>query len=104
MLFHIADAPCHGREFHNSIMGDRFPNGDPSARTLLQLLGPLAENGVHYHFGKINELTDRMVQKFAEAYDGEFVVCDFKNPNRMVDNIVSTASIAVTRGNYYYYM
>jgi hypothetical protein len=38
-----------------------------------------------------------MVDKFAAAYDGEFVVCDFKNPSRIVDNIVSKASVAVYR-------
>jgi hypothetical protein len=53
----------------------------------------LANNGVQFHFGKITNWTNRMVEKF--SYDGEFVVCDFKNPSSIVDNIVSKASVAV---------
>jgi hypothetical protein len=100
MLFHIADAPCHGTEFHNIGINlrDTYPDGDPSRRSLNTLFSVLSRNKIQYHFGKITEQTNRMVEKFKKAYNGEFVVCDFKNADRMVESIVSTASISVTRG------
>jgi hypothetical protein len=29
ILYHIADAPCHGREFHDSRLTDDYPDGKP---------------------------------------------------------------------------
>jgi hypothetical protein len=97
MLFHIADAPCHGIQFH-SFTVDHFPGGDPKGRSLESLLGQLADNEIQYHFGKINERTDKMVEAFARVYAGDLVICEMKNADQLLDNVVSTASIAVTQG------
>jgi hypothetical protein len=96
MLFHIADAPCHGTKFHS--LADDFPGGDPKGRSLESLLDQLANNDIQYHFGKINNSTNKMVETFAQIYSCDLVVCEMKNADQILENVVSTASIAVTRG------
>jgi hypothetical protein len=40
LLFHIADAPCHGCRFHNGVT-DKFPQGDKFGRRIEDLLSSL---------------------------------------------------------------
>ena len=96
MLFHIADWPCHGREFHGWVTGDDYPNGDPKGRSIQTMLDQLAEKRIQYYFGKITEYTDKMIAKFSEVFDGEILVCDLVNPDKLFEKVVSTSSIAVT--------
>ena len=102
MLFHIADCPCHGREFHSYPVGlDFYPNGDPRgsrAHTLKSLFDRINGEEIQYFFGKITNETDIMLEKFSTVYNGEIVVCDLKNADRIFESVVSTTSMAVTRG------
>ena len=97
-LFHIADSPCHGREFHDFVerKDDAYPDGDPRGRSIHTLLSQLADKRIQYHFGKITDLTNKMIEKFSEAYAGEIVVCDIAYPDNIFAHVVSTSSIAVT--------
>ena len=53
VLIHIADAPCHGLEYHDSSVGDSRPVGDPSNSPNL------------YYFGYImKEATDKIISVF----------------------------------------
>lgn len=101
MLFHIADCPCHGREFHSYPVGlDFYPNGDPRgsrAHTLKSLFDRINGEEIQYFFGKITNETDIMLEKFSTVYNGEIVVCDLKNADRIFESVVSTTSMAVTR-------
>ena len=38
VLFHIADAPCHGARFHAANVGDDHPSGDPKGLKISELL------------------------------------------------------------------
>ena len=99
MIFHIADNPCHGREYHSGIR-DNFPHGDPygSRRSANSLFGQINQKGIQYFFGKITNATDIMLEKFLEVYNGKIVICDLKDVSRIMDSVVSTTSLAVTRG------
>ena len=99
MLFHIADAPCHGREFQSLGMDDRFPNGDPAGLTIEQLFGQIMEKGLQYYFGRITDRTDTMIRKFADVYDREILVCDVKDTQQIFHTVLSSASTAVGRGS-----
>ena len=99
MLFHIADAPCHGREFQSHKMGDRFPDGDPAGLTIEQLFGQIMEKGLQYYFGRITDRTDTMIRKFADVYDREILVCDVKDTQQIFHTVLSSASTAVGRGS-----
>lgn len=65
VTFIIADAPCHGREFHTC--GDSYPDGTPGISIIdeldrLQKLGP--QDTMTITFGRITEQTDVMIQCF----------------------------------------
>jgi hypothetical protein len=80
-LFHIADAPPHGREYHNAATSDRYPRGDPSRLSPKNLIGSFSGLGVDYTFIRINGSTDKMVEVFFDHYvhGGEFKVVDLQN-------------------------
>ena len=63
IVFHVADAPCHGSKFHDGV-GDSYPNGDPRGRRAEDLLNKLEQLQVKYWFAKLNNTTDKMVAMF----------------------------------------
>jgi len=60
LLFHIADAPCHGRRFHNGV-SDEFPRGDMHGRRIEDLLSSLRTDCkiTKYFFCHLNKSTER---------------------------------------------
>ncbi|RYH28604.1 hypothetical protein EON65_11605, partial [archaeon] len=63
VVFHIADAPCHGYQY-NGGCNDDFPAGCPIGLKPLPILQQLQADNVKYIFIKLNKSTDRMVDKF----------------------------------------
>ena len=39
-----------------------------------------------------------MLKKFSTFYNGEIAICDVKDANHILDNVISVTSMAVTRG------
>ena len=69
---HIADAPCHGKQFHKSEVTDDHPEGDPSGLQLSTLMRILAAQGIAYYFGYIKRsTTDDMIKAFNLALKKE---------------------------------
>jgi len=69
ILVHIADAPCHGKGYHqcDDNMGDiAYSSGKPE-----DLVKRIRDNNIDYYFIKINNSTDKMIEIFREAYDSE---------------------------------
>ena len=62
VIFHIADAPCHGKKYHDA--RDRYPAGDPSNRDETQIFNQICERNIDYYFGKIDRITDKMIGFF----------------------------------------
>jgi len=79
-LIHIADAPPHGMMFHDPWISDRFPHGDPGAKSALSLMKDLSERNIDYTFIKINNSTDMMLREFHRVYagPGKFYVIDLR--------------------------
>ncbi|CAG8481464.1 10361_t:CDS:1 [Scutellospora calospora] len=75
ILIHIGDAPPHGRRFTN--FDDIYPNGDPNGLTAEFVFDKMRSNNILYHFGKITEYTDVMIEVFRSII-GEFLVFDLK--------------------------
>ena len=99
MLFHIADAPCHGTKFHSfGSNEDSYPDGDPLGRSISSLFGQIRRKGIQYIFGKITTGTDVMLKRFSNLYGGEIVVFDTKDVGSIIESVVSAASIAVSQG------
>jgi hypothetical protein len=68
-LVHLADAPPHGRTFHEPWVSDLYPSGDPHGRDLEHMLASL---DVHYTFFRITENTDVFI-KILDEYMGNLL-------------------------------
>ncbi|CAF1127995.1 unnamed protein product [Brachionus calyciflorus] len=64
ILFHIGDAPCHGKRFHLDC-GDDYPAGDPRGLNITDLMKGLAEKNINYYFAEINNTTVKMIDEFS---------------------------------------
>ena len=62
LIVHVADAPCHGKEFHSC--DDSYPKGAPGDKPWNQLFKDLVEKRIDYTFLKISNITDIMFNKF----------------------------------------
>lgn len=72
LLIHIADAPCHGMQFHDVKVGDLYPTGDKLGRTIegqLQILYEICCIST-YFFCHLNSSTRKMIQVFQAAAAG----------------------------------
>ena len=69
MLIHIADAPCHGTEYHTGGgRWDSFPDGDPTGISHESMMAEVVRLDVQYWFGYIHKsLTDKMIEVFNES-------------------------------------
>lgn len=63
-LFHVADAPCHGKKFHDC--DDDHPDGHMSDKPWKQIFSDLVEKGIDYSFLKITSSTDKMFELFKQ--------------------------------------
>lgn len=108
LIIHIADAPCHGKKFHN-LEFDRFPNEIPTL-FMKDAVSLLIDNNIDYHFfevpycdPKTNTQTDikrtsKMVSAIKEWYNGKspiFLSYDF-NPDKFQDNILDCVSNTIS--------
>ena len=65
VLIHLADAPCHGTQYHEEGISDRYPHGDPEERSLNDLMSKLYRREIHYHFAFIKRrVTEKMIAEF----------------------------------------
>jgi len=73
MIVHFADAPCHGREYHDDDVRDHYLDGDKKGRTTTQLLKTLAETcRVNtFQFMHLNESTFKMLRVVQKKYPRE---------------------------------
>jgi hypothetical protein len=90
-LFHIADAPCHGKLFHD-LPNDNYPEGDPKLK-IKDLLYQVCKSEINYYFGGINETTKKMIEVFNSELD--LIKTEFEESNDVnlknieVKNIIS---------------
>ncbi|PAV60349.1 hypothetical protein WR25_07826 [Diploscapter pachys] len=96
IIFHIADRPCHGREFHSySRKSDNYPDGDPFGRTHTDLFRRIRLKGIQYYFGRISNQTDIMVEKFSEAYGDTIQQFDVAQYQKMRDSVITAVSTSI---------
>ena len=76
VIFHIADAPCHGAQFHDGLT-DHHPDGFqgwegegliPEQMTAESLLADLVGEQISYCFLRITPHTERMISAFRDIY------------------------------------
>ncbi len=67
VLIHIADAPCHGSQYHLSV-NDSYPAGDPAGISHDSMMAEVVKLDLQYWFGYINKhLTDQMIKVFNDS-------------------------------------
>jgi hypothetical protein len=69
VLFHIGDAPCHGRRFHDGA-NDNYADGDPRGLDIDTLLKGIASKNIDYYFAEINDSTVKMIDQFGVILEG----------------------------------
>ena len=66
-MVHIADAPCHGSQYHNNV-NDKYQAGDPAGISHVQMMRKVVEHDIQYWFGFINaDMTNKMISVFNES-------------------------------------
>ncbi|KAF0450817.1 kinase-like protein [Gigaspora margarita] len=97
VLIHIGDAPPHGRRYY-TFGYDYYPEGDPTGLTAESVLEEMQSKNILYHFGKINNTTNLMLEVFRKII-GEFPVFDLKttgkNPEILVNKFCKATCSAI---------
>ena len=68
VVFHFADAPCHGQQYHMSELGDRYPAGDPEGRTHEQLFAKIQERNIQVCLSDLREKQQVKQRTFAVLF------------------------------------
>jgi hypothetical protein len=69
VIIHIADAPAHGKIYHDITYSDRYQQGDPSGLDVCELMQEIAKQGIDYYFVRLSPDTDIMTAKMKAAYE-----------------------------------
>ena len=94
VLFHVGDAPCHGKRYHNC--GDDHPNGDPNGLQPEKILPKLSAKNIQYFFGKINSTTDKMIEMFNEMVGKTYItVCDVNDASKLMDTMSVSVKLSM---------
>ena len=97
VIFHLADAPPHGRgKYHDS--PDDYPDGHRADKPLDVLFAGMKMKGLTYNFGRINTSCDKMLTVF-EPYCGEKIeIFDDSDITKISSSVVRsvTHSISLT--------
>ena len=98
LIFHAADAPCHGKRYHN-ISVDDYEHGDPNGYDPEESMKFFARNRIDYYFLKMTRYTDQMCDLFKVAYRdavgeiGIFRVVDKgagKDPEQFLPSVIAS--------------
>ena len=96
MIVHIADAPCHGKDFHST--SDDYPDGHANDKPWTVLWKEVVDRHIDYLFLKIRSLTDKMFDKFKVMAEGlgavEKGVLIKQEPISNIDQKLAPATIA----------
>lgn len=95
IVYHVADAPCHGREYHNGC-GDSYPNGDPNGLKAVDLLTHLQSQNIAYFFGRINSKTDKMITVFNSLVGGTFITQETVSAGTFMETVTKSVSRSVS--------
>ena len=73
VLILCGDAPCHGSSYHNGC-GDYYTDGNfTGSKVSSAIINDLQQKDFNVVFWKVNDTTDRMIQKFNEEAGRNFI-------------------------------
>lgn len=94
ILFHLGDAPPHGKERYHGSHQDDYPNGHPRDKPLEELFKEIHQKKLNYFFGRINAECDKMVRVFEMYYGGKIDSLDSSKASLICSSV--TASVMST--------
>jgi len=96
VIFHVADAPPHGKQYHN--MSDNFPSGHGKDVSLHNLFMMAKRKSVQYYFGKVNQKCDQMLEIFEKECGETITSFNIKDVLTLTRSVTSSVmeSIAAT--------
>lgn len=100
IVYHIADAPAHGLQYHNDLITERFPEGDPDGLDPVEPLIWLSDNQIFYTFVRITRKTDKMISIFQDHYNPDFFnVLDLSamGPIALYDSLTQELDRSITQ-------
>ncbi|CAM9749316.1 unnamed protein product, partial [Heterosigma akashiwo] len=105
ILFHIADAPCHGTNYH-SYSRDDHPDGGPDGPFIQQYLASLDKQGVQYFFARISPSTDKMIEQFNAGMGKAYITTvPLESASKLVGTVttsirksIHTSMVGITGG------
>ena len=107
MLIHIADAPCHGREYHDECINDDYKDGDPAKISHNDMMEKVAKQGIHYYFGHIRKRrTAKMISILNESLrcfsNQKQMITEFNasDPTALKDAVYSSVVSSVSSATY----
>ena len=103
VLIHIADAPCHGDDYHNPLLEDNYPYGDPAGLQLDDLMKQLAEKDIVYYFGYIKkDDTSKMIKTFDASLKTQsndihsIKQFDVSDPASLLEGVLRSVTCSIT--------
>jgi len=97
IMFHIADCPCHGEEYHSyGLCGDSHPTGGPSGSKIGDYLATIQQEGIFYYFGRITSATDIMIEKFNMKMGKDFITTvAMESSEKIVSAVTSSVRTSI---------
>ncbi|CAF1185297.1 unnamed protein product [Adineta steineri] len=78
ILIHVSDCPSHGRRYHNLPEDqDFYLSHDADGSIGTNCIQQLVELRVKYFFGRLTNLTDKMIQQFAKSTSDKTAIQQF---------------------------
>ena len=95
VIFHLADAPPHGKgKYHDH--ADDHPNGHTADKRLDVLFAEMKMKGLTYNFGRINTSCDRMLTVFEPYYGEKIEIFDDSDITKISSSVVSSVMHSVS--------
>ena len=102
MLIHIADAPCHGTDYHDLPTCDNYPEGDPAGLQLGDLMKQIAEKEISYYFGYIKkDATGKMIKAFNSSLETQsngthsIKQFDASDPSYLLEGVLNSVTCSI---------
>ena len=96
----VADAPCHGKKYHDENLWDDYPEGVPNEENIEMLVDKMGEMNISLICMKLTKFTDLMYNIFKDIYKNKenclFDIVPIDNPE-LLTNIVSQNTIKAYR-------
>ncbi|KAI6240685.1 Efk-1 [Aphelenchoides fujianensis] len=74
---------------------DDHPDGDPKGLTAAGIFKKIADCGIDYYFGKITDLTDKMLKAFSDALGNPIDQFDVQDILEICDSVIAAVSMSV---------